>query len=75
MYVERIPDIWETLLAKGYEEHPGGKGANQAVSAALWGQQVRFLGRIGSDEPGKILRAAIGNPVPTSVALLPRCHL
>ena len=36
MYVERIPDIGETLLAKGYEEHPGGKGANQAVSAALW---------------------------------------
>ena len=40
MYVERIPDIGETLLAKGYEEHPGGKGANQAVSAALWGQPV-----------------------------------
>ena len=59
MYVERIPDIGETLLAKGYEEHPGGKGANQAVSAALWGQQVNFLGRIGSDEPGKILRSAM----------------
>ena len=59
MYVERIPDIGETLLAKGYEEHPGGKGANQAVSAALWGQSVRFLGRIGSDEPGKILRSAM----------------
>ncbi|MBC8408105.1 MAG: ribokinase [Rhodobacteraceae bacterium] len=59
MYVERIPDIGETLLAKGYEEHPGGKGANQAVSAALWGQPVNFLGRIGSDEPGKILRSAM----------------
>ena len=59
MYVERIPDIGETLLAKGYEEHPGGKGANQAVSAALWDQPVRFLGRIGSDEPGKILRSAM----------------
>ena len=59
MYVERIPNIGETLLAKGYEEHPGGKGANQAVSAALWGQQVNFLGRIGSDEPGKILRSAM----------------
>jgi ribokinase len=54
MYVERIPDIGETLLAKGYEEHPGGKVPNQAVSAALWGQPVRFLGRIGSDE-GKFL--------------------
>ena len=59
MYVERIPDIGETVLAKGYEEHPGGKGANQAVSAALWGQPVTFIGRIGSDEPGKILRSAM----------------
>ena len=35
MYVERIPEKGETIMALNYEEHPGGKGANQAVAAAL----------------------------------------
>ena len=37
MYVERIPEQGETIMALNYEEHPGGKGANQAVAAAVWG--------------------------------------
>ena len=45
MYVERIPEQGETIMALNYEEHPGGKGANQAVAAALWGMKVNFIGR------------------------------
>ena len=59
MYVERIPKPGETLMALNYEEHPGGKGGNQAVAASLWGLPVYFHGRIGLDEPGKILKDAL----------------
>ena len=61
MYVERIPEQGETIMALNYEEHPGGKGANQAVAAALWGMKVNFIGRTGDDEPGKILKNSLEN--------------
>ena len=61
MYVERIPEQGETIMALNYEEHPGGKGANQAVAAALWGIKVNFIGRRGNDEPGKILKNSLEN--------------
>ncbi|MCQ9343136.1 ribokinase [Corynebacterium kozikiae] len=47
--VQRHPQPGETLLGSGGEVGPGGKGANQAVAAALQGAQVRFVGAIGSD--------------------------
>ena len=61
MYVERIPEQGETIMALNYEEHPGGKGANQAVAAALWGVKVNFIGRTGDDEPGRILNNSLQN--------------
>ena len=61
MYVERIPEQGETIMALNYEEHPGGKGANQAVAAALWGMKVNFIGRTGDDEPGKIIKNSLEN--------------
>jgi ribokinase len=38
---------------------PGGKGANQAVAAARLGRDVAMVGRLGADEGGEILRAAL----------------
>ena len=61
MYVERFPEQGETIMAINYEEHPGGKGANQSVAAALWGTKVNFIGRTGDDEPGRILKNSLQN--------------
>lgn len=47
---ERLPRPGETLTDAVFERGPGGKGANQAVAAARLGAQVRFVGRIGSDD-------------------------
>lgn len=57
--VARMPDPGETVLALGYDEHEGGKGANQAVAAARAGGRVAMVGRVGRDEAGKRLRAGL----------------
>ena len=54
--VDRLPDAGETLAARGYAEHAGGKGANQAVAAARAGGRVAMVGRVGRDEAGARLR-------------------
>lgn len=53
--VERIPNIGETVLAKGFKKIPGGKGANQAVAARRMGSSVVMVGCVGDDENAKIL--------------------
>lgn len=47
-----------------FERVPGGKGANQAIAAARLGAEVRFIGRIGSDD--LVLRSLEGEGVDTS---------
>jgi ribokinase len=54
--VERMPRPGETVLALGYAEHAGGKGANQAVAAARAGGRVAMVGRVGHDDAGRRLR-------------------
>jgi ribokinase len=57
--VERLPAPGETVLATGYAEHPGGKGANQAIAAARLGRAVSFVGVVGDDEHGALLTEAL----------------
>src|SRR5579875_2157154 len=57
--VEDLPRPGETVLATGFVQAPGGKGANQAVAAARAGGEVVFVGRIGRDEHGQSLRASL----------------
>lgn len=57
--VERLPAPGETVLATGYAEHAGGKGANQAIAAARLGRAVSFVGVVGDDGPGAWLTEAL----------------
>lgn len=54
-----LPRPGETVHATGYQEFPGGKGSNQAVAAARMGAAVSFVGAVGRDAAGDLLRAAL----------------
>jgi ribokinase len=53
----RLPQPGETLLGSHFHTAPGGKGANQAYAAAKLGADVAMLGRVGSDDYGRQMRA------------------
>jgi ribokinase len=57
--VKQLPVPGETVLATGYAEHPGGKGANQAIAAARLGRAVSFVGVVGDDGHGAWLTEAL----------------
>lgn len=57
--VERRPAGGETILGSDLVITPGGKGANQAVAASLIGGDVRFVGCVGADPYGDMLRASL----------------
>lgn len=44
-----LPKPGETIAASSFEQISGGKGANQAVSAARAGGRVSMIGRVGDD--------------------------
>lgn len=48
----RLPRPGETLFGTSYSTGFGGKGANQAVTAARLGAQVRFVAKLGGDSIG-----------------------
>src|SRR5215204_2941748 len=53
---ERHPRIGETVAGKEVLYFPGGKGANQAVSAAKLGAPTTLIGRLGTDAFGQQLK-------------------
>lgn len=58
--VSHVPRPGETLLAQSSSRGGGGKGANQAVAAArAGGAAVAFIGAVGGDSDGEVLRAAL----------------
>lgn len=57
--VAKLPRPGETVLCPGYAMAPGGKGANQAAAAAKAGAEVRFLGHVGGDAYGPVLRGML----------------
>jgi len=64
---ERLPGPGETLLGGEFSRASGGKGANQAVAAALLGGRVRFVARLGRDALGaRLLRELRGRGVDVS---------
>ena len=57
--VHAIPSPGQTVMSKGKNLYPGGKGANQAVAAAKMGADVTMLGCVGNDAYGKKLIASM----------------
>ncbi|GMA48001.1 ribokinase [Tetragenococcus muriaticus] len=51
----RIAKKGETVEGESFSTNFGGKGANQAVSAAKLGAQVHMIGAVGEDEFGQAL--------------------
>ena len=49
------PGAGETVLGESFKTVPGGKGANQAVAAALLGADVSMIGCVGEDHYGKAI--------------------
>lgn len=64
---ENFPKKGETVTGINFSTAPGGKGANQAVQAALLGANVTMVGKIGNDDFGKaIIRSLTKSNVDTS---------
>jgi ribokinase len=53
----RLPVAGETITGHTFFDAPGGKGANQAYAAAKLGGRVSMIGRVGSDDFGRRMRA------------------
>ncbi|TXK85896.1 ribokinase [Paenibacillus sp. N3.4] len=58
-HVLKHPLPGETIKSIKTDYNPGGKGANQAVAAALAGAQVMFIGAVGNDPFASQLLSAI----------------
>ncbi|MCC9608645.1 ribokinase [Blastopirellula sp. JC732] len=56
-----FPQPGETIAARSLQEVSGGKGANQAVSAACAGGNVSMIGRVGDDAFGGRLIQGLKN--------------
>lgn len=52
-FVERAPDAGETVAGGTFEQHGGGKAANQAVAAARSDADVALLSAVGDDAFGE----------------------
>ncbi|MDR1852511.1 MAG: ribokinase [Propionibacteriaceae bacterium] len=57
--VHALPAPGETVLATDRWKGLGGKGANQAVAAALAGAEAQFFGCVGDDAHGTFLRESL----------------
>ena len=54
-FMKRVPDGGETVIGREFQQHFGGKGANQAVMAARCGVPVSMIAGVGSDDFGNAM--------------------
>ncbi len=53
--LSKLPVVGETLLAQDFKMSGGGKGANQAMAAAIFSDNVKMIGMVGDDIAGHAL--------------------
>ena len=70
MQVPHLPKPGETVTGGNFTQVFGGKGANQALAAALAGGNVTFVTCVGSDSYGSSIRDNM-----TSAGIRPELHL
>ncbi|UNX54230.1 ribokinase [Georgenia sp. TF02-10] len=59
--IDHRPAPGETILGSDVVITPGGKGANQAVAAGRLGADVAFVGCVGDDDHGRLLRDSLAS--------------
>lgn len=60
--VDALPMVGESKRSHGYMASQGGKGANQAIANKKLGlDEVYFIGAVGNDENGRLLKEAISS--------------
>lgn len=59
--IDRLPKEGETISAKTGQTLAGGKGANQAACGGRLSYPTYFVGQIGEDAHGKLIKEALGN--------------
>ncbi|KRM13055.1 ribokinase [Paucilactobacillus suebicus] len=57
--IPRMPQPGETLHLDEKSSSAGGKGANQAVAAVRNGAQTSFIGKVGDDQQGTMMKAIL----------------
>jgi ribokinase len=57
----RLPELDETLKGQSVAYALGGKGGNQALSAARHGAKTAFAGAVGGDEAGRSMKAQLAS--------------
>jgi ribokinase len=76
-----LPRPGETVLGNAFRTVPGGKGSNQALAAARAGGKCAFVGAVGDDSFGTVMRRTLAEsgvdtvglrtvPGPSGVALI-----
>jgi len=49
MFMQELPSPGETIMTDNFQTFPGGKGGNQAVTAARLGGEVSYFTKLGDD--------------------------
>ena len=71
-YMYQFPKAGETIVGKKFIQNPGGKGDNQVIAAARVGGDVTFIGAVGDDNYGELLKKNLeANNVKTHLKIVP----
>ena len=57
IFTNELPTAGTTTIADSYFHNIGGKGANQACAALFLGADVSFIGAVGKDHNGELVKS------------------